>query len=139
MGMFSEAVDVVCTPAGQPLKLQWAGREYTVCAEPVRWYERRQWWVEETRAPLGSGPGLVDHEIWRVQVRPSSERPATAQPHNQTQPHNQPLTLDLARHIGSGRWRLLRIHGALQPDAANQPRSVDQRGAANQSGSTKSA
>ena len=69
MGMFSESVDVVCTPAGQPLKLQWAGRHYTVCAEPVRWYERRQWWAEERRAPLGSGPGLVDHEIWRVQVR----------------------------------------------------------------------
>ena len=69
MGMFSESVDVDCTASGQPLKLRWAGRQYTVCAEPVRWYERRQWWAEERRAPLGSGPGLVDHEIWRVQVR----------------------------------------------------------------------
>ena len=25
------------------------------------------------------------------------------------------LTLDLTRHVGSGRWRLLRIHDALQP------------------------
>ena len=24
MGMFSESVDVVCTPSGQPLKLRWA-------------------------------------------------------------------------------------------------------------------
>ena len=32
MGMFSESVDVVCTASGQPLKLDWAGRHYTVCA-----------------------------------------------------------------------------------------------------------
>jgi hypothetical protein len=106
MGMFSESVDVVCTAAGQPLKLQWAGRHYTVCAEPVRWYERRQWWAEERRAPLGSGPGLVDHEIWRVQVR--------GDPHEA----GEPLTLDLSRHLGSGRWRLLRIHDALHPKTA---------------------
>lgn len=103
MGMFSESVDVVCTPTGIPLTLDWAGRHYTVCAEPLRWYERRQWWVEESRAPLGSGPGLVDHEIWRVQVR-TADSPAT-----------ESRTLDLARHVGSGRWRLLRIHDALLP------------------------
>jgi hypothetical protein len=103
MGMFSESVDVVCTTSGVPSKLDWAGRHYTVCAEPVRWYERRQWWAEEQRAPLGSGPGLVDHEIWRVQVRQSGF------------PDPETLTLDLTRHNGSGRWRLLRIHDALRP------------------------
>lgn len=103
MGMFSESVDVVCTPSGMPVKLDWAGRHYTVCADPVRWYERRQWWAEESRAPLGSGPGLVDHEIWRVQVRLADASPEDM------------LTLDLTRHLGSGRWRLLRIHDALQP------------------------
>jgi hypothetical protein len=105
MGMFSESVDVVCNAAGQPVTLQWAGRHYTVCAEPVCWFERRQWWAEESRAPLGSGPGLVDHEIWRVQVR--------ADP-----PRAESLTLDLSRHLGSGRWRLVRIHDALQPRTA---------------------
>ena len=103
MGMFSEGVDVSCTPSGQPLSLVWAGRHYSVCEEPDRWYERRQWWAEEQRAPLGSGPGLVDHEIWRVQVR-------QADGHGR-----ETLTLDLTRHAGSGRWRLLRIHDALLP------------------------
>jgi Family of unknown function (DUF6504) len=107
MGMFSESVDVDCTASGEPLKLTWAGRRYTVCAEPVRWYERRQWWAEERRAPLGSGPGLVDHEIWRVQVR--------LDPHDDA---GEPLTLDLSRHIGSGRWRLLRMHDALRSRTA---------------------
>lgn len=119
MGMFSESVDVVCTAAGQPLKLQWAGRRYTVCAEPVRWYERRQWWAEESRAPLGSGPGLVDHEIWRVQVLASDgPRASAGAASSGNQPPEEPLTLDLTRHIGSGRWRLLRIHDALQPRTA---------------------
>ncbi|RKR29991.1 DUF6504 family protein [Arthrobacter oryzae] len=105
MGMFSESVEVACTPSGLPLRLHWAGRQYTVCAEPVRWYERRQWWTEESRAPLGSGPGLVDHEIWRIQVRAAGQDAAD----------HTVLTLDLSRHVGSGRWRLVRIHDALQP------------------------
>jgi len=112
MAMFSESVDVVCAPDGQPVSLQWQGRTYSVCPEPVRWYERRQWWAEESRAPLGSGPGLVDHEIWRVQVLPS---PSGAS--KDTEP-GEPLTLDLTRHIRSGRWRLLRIHDALRPRTA---------------------
>ncbi|KUM32920.1 DUF6504 family protein [Arthrobacter sp. EPSL27] len=103
MGMFSEGVDVRCAPSGEPQELTWAGRRYTVCAAPVRWFERRQWWAEEQRAPLGSGPGLVDHEIWRVQVGRADT------------PDAGTLTLDLARHVGSGRWRLLRIHDALLP------------------------
>jgi hypothetical protein len=108
MGMFSESVDVVCAPDGQPLSLTWAGRSYSICAEPVRWYERRQWWDEVTRAPLGSGQGVVDHEIWRVQVLPVAARDGS----------DQQLTLDLTRHTGSGRWRLLRIHDALRPKTA---------------------
>src|SRR6476469_10934604 len=104
MGTFSESVDVVCAPTGEPAELRWAGREYRVCAEPLRWYERRQWCAEERRAPLGSGPGLVDHEIWRVQVRAAGDHAAEST-----------LTLDLTRHVGSGRWRLLKIHDALQP------------------------
>ena len=111
MGLFSESIEVACAPDGHPQCLTWAGRSYTVCAEPLRWYERRQWWSEETRAPLGSGPGVVDHEIWRVQVLPS--KPGQGSMHDQ-----EPLTLDLTLHLRSGRWRLLRIHDALRPRTA---------------------
>ena len=97
MGMFSESVEVACGLEGQPVELQWGGRTYAVCAEPVHWYERRQWWAEEQRA----------HEIWRVQVVPK-ENPAVP----------EHLTLDLVRHTGSGRWRLLRIHDALRHKTA---------------------
>lgn len=110
LGMFSESVDVACGSDGKPISVQWAGRSYSVCAEPTRWYERRNWWAEESRAPLGSGPGLVDHEIWRVQVLPST----AGVPGD----HEETLTLDLTRHLSSGRWRLLRIHDALRPRTA---------------------
>jgi len=111
MGMFSESVDVVSSAEGQPESLTWQGRTYIVCAEPVRWYERRQWWAEDSRAPLGSGQGVVDHEIWRVQVLPPNA-PRVPAPGSAAE---ETLTLDLTRHIRSGRWRLLRIHDALLP------------------------
>lgn len=116
VGMFSESVDVLCSAAGQPESLTWAGTSYIVCAEPVRWYERRQWWAEDTRAPLGSGQGVVDHEIWRVQVLPAKLASRTVGPGEPA--GAEPLTLDLTRHIKSGRWRLLRIHDGLRPKTA---------------------
>lgn len=109
MGLFSESVDVICTEEGAPQEVNWRGNKYHVCADPVRWYERRQWWVEETRAPLGTGAGLVDHEIWRVQLK---EMPGTDTV--------KLITLDVVRHIGSGRWRLVRIHDAA-PSRAVEP------------------
>lgn len=114
VGVFSESVEVTCSPAGQPMRLRWKGRDYEVGGEPLRWYERRQWWVEEQRAPLGSGAGLVDHEIWRVQVMPVDSSPA---------PPQGTFTLDLVRHAGSGRWRLLRIHDAASAQTS-EPRTA---------------
>lgn len=101
MGVFTRSVTVGCTTAGVPLRLEWDGRSYVLAAEPVRWYERRRWWVEERRAERGRGAGLVDHEVWRIQVRPELARDAPL------------LTLDISHHRGSGRWRLVRVHDAV--------------------------
>lgn len=119
MGMFSQSIEVACGPEGQPLSLTWAGRSYSVCADPVRWFERRQWWIEEGRAPLGSGPGLVDHEIWRVQVTNSDEGQAGVGVAGQGGDGGT-CTLDISRHLGSGRWRLVRLHDALRPHDATR-------------------
>ena len=75
VGVFSEAVEVVCSPGGQPLRLFWKGHTYKVAADPVRWYERRNWWDEEPRAERGHGAGLVDSEIWRIQARLNPRSP----------------------------------------------------------------
>ncbi|WP_347107616.1 DUF6504 family protein [Paenarthrobacter sp. S56] len=109
MGLFSESVDVICTEEGLPQAVNWRGNNYQVCTDPVRWYERRNWWAEETRAPLGTGAGLVDHEIWRVQLNEATGTDA-----------GKFITLDLVRYVGSGRWRLVRIHDAA-PTRAVEP------------------
>lgn len=103
MGVFSEAIEVVCSPAGVPLRLLWGGRTYRLAADPVRWYERRKWWEEETRAERGHGPGLVDHEIWRVQARLNGRSALR--------------TLDISHQVDTGRWRLIRVHDALRESA----------------------
>ncbi|MFC4372249.1 DUF6504 family protein [Citricoccus nitrophenolicus] len=100
MGTFTQSIAVQCTAAGTPLRLEWKGRVYVVAADPVRWYERRKWWAEEARAVRGQGAGLVDQEIWRVQVRLEKARRAPL------------VTVDLAHRADSGRWQLIRVHDA---------------------------
>lgn len=100
VGVFSEAIEVVCSPNGQPLRLLWQGRSYKVAAGPVRWYQRRNGWDEEALAERGHGAGLVDSEIWRVRVRLNARSALR--------------TLDLSHDSASGRWRLIRIHDALR-------------------------
>ncbi|MDY6054791.1 DUF6504 family protein [Micrococcus sp.] len=100
--MFTQSVAVRCAEDGTPSRLEWEGREYVLAAPPLRWFERRRWWAEEARAEKGRGPGLVDHEIWRLQVRLARAGGAQAR------------TVDVAHHVDSGRWRLIRVHEAAQ-------------------------
>jgi len=99
MGLFTQSVEVTLSAAGLPLRVAWGGRSWRVCAEPVRWYERRPWWLESSRAERGHGPGLVDHEIWRLQVRLGAR--------------DAPRTLHVSHQIETGRWRLINV-----PEAA---------------------
>jgi len=42
-----EAVQLRWTTAGAPLRFRWRGRVYHLGADPVRWFERRPWWVRK--------------------------------------------------------------------------------------------
>lgn len=96
LGTVTKSVAVQLTTAGMPMRVQIKGRVYTVAAEPLHWYERRKWWTEEHRAERGRGAGLVDHEVWQLQVQLSQRAPLR--------------TIELRRHEHSGRWELIRIH-----------------------------
>lgn len=100
MGMFAEAIEVACTPAGVPLRVRWKGHEYRLVAEPHRWFERRKWWDEGMRVPRGTGAGVVDYEIWRLQIALGSSR-------------SQGRTIDVSFDPQSARWRLIRVHQEL--------------------------
>ena len=52
---------------GMPTAVLSRGREWAVGAEPVRWFERVNWWETSRRMPKGSGG--VDVEVLQLQVR----------------------------------------------------------------------
>jgi len=52
---------------GMPTSVVSKGREWAVGAEPVRWYERVNWWEGSRRMPRGLS--RVDVEVLQVQVR----------------------------------------------------------------------
>lgn len=92
MGLLTQGVEVDCTASGVPLRVLWEGRVHSVAEEPVRWHQRRSWWVDGHGAPRDTD--VVDQEMWRVQVRLS--------------PRAALVTLELVHTLGADRWRLLR-------------------------------
>ena len=59
-----EHVIVRTGPEGLPTAVLSRGREWAVGAEPVRWYERVNWWEVNRRMPKGLG--RVDVEVLQV-------------------------------------------------------------------------
>jgi hypothetical protein len=102
-GQLTEHVEVVVSERGLPLHLWWRERGYDVIAEPLRWFARRRWWAEDSRAERGRA-GLVSQEVWRIQI----QDPLTA----------ERTTVDLGRTLPAERWRLLRIHESPQEPEA---------------------
>ena len=99
MGSFSEGITVVRSPAGELLQLSWRGACYAIEPHPVCWYEHRAWWESETRVRPGEGAGVVDRQMWRLQLR----REGSA----------ECLTVDVVHHLPAGRWRVIKIHDAV--------------------------
>lgn len=105
MATFSEGVEVIKTTTGAPLHLIWQDNHYTLAATPLRWFERRKWWEEVSRAAPGEGAGLVDREVWRVQMKRDdlTESPL--------------FSFDLVKYFPGEHWRILKIHDALTSGA----------------------
>ena len=95
--VLSLPLEVECDEQDRPARVLLDRRWHRLTEEPLRWFERRRWWLEEPRAERGRA-GLVDHEIWRVHLVPDPHEGESVR------------TFDLSRHTGSGRWRLLRDH-----------------------------
>ncbi|MBG0739103.1 hypothetical protein IV500_06795 [Paeniglutamicibacter antarcticus] len=87
-----EHVVVRMTTAGMPLAVQRAGREWLIGAEPVRWYERVNWWESKRRMPKGLS--RVDVEVWRVQARLGRNA------------RSDLTTMELLRDQQGGGWKL---------------------------------
>jgi hypothetical protein len=62
-----EHVQVRLSPNGHPAAVVRSGREWTVAADCVRWFERTNWWEAQRRMPKGLS--RVDVEVWQIQAR----------------------------------------------------------------------
>lgn len=87
-----ESVEVQFSAAGQPMRVRRQGRVWKIVAEPVRWFERFNWWESELRAPKGE-PFRIDSQVWQVQVTLGARTSDT-------------LTWELVQHPSTGGWRV---------------------------------
>lgn len=85
------SLTVTTTPTGAPLRVTIDGRPHLVIAPPTRWYEHRPWWTEQPRAAHHKAPGIVDLEVWAVQLQRTRTSPVT--------------TIELTRDLETGRWQ----------------------------------
>ncbi|CAL8898094.1 hypothetical protein KVA01_08110 [Kocuria varians] len=88
-------VVVRCDETGAPREVLHRGHAHRVVEQPVRWYDRRNWWDLVDRVPRESRTSLVDHELWQVQA---VQRGAVL-----------PATFRLLRDQSTGWWRLLSV------------------------------
>lgn len=102
--MFTESIQVSCAPNGVPLRVSWQGCDYRLVAEPQRWFERRKWWDEKLRVPRGVGAGMVDYEIWRLEITPVVGR-------------GRMQSVDVSFDPQSTRWRLVRVNQGMSTGA----------------------
>ena len=98
MQRVDEKVLVSTNRDGEPVGFMWRDSNYRVSARPVRWFARRDWWIEATRVQRGVGASVLEVEMWRM----------TATKNTETDGENQyeiVHTLDGEKGI----WRLVRV------------------------------
>lgn len=91
-----ERVQVATNPAGEPVAFNWRSGSYRVISRPMRWFSRRDWWVEAARAQRGIGAGVLEVEMWRLSASKDSCSPAQ---------------FELIHTQSDDAWQLVRIFG----------------------------
>jgi hypothetical protein len=74
MTMINEKVEVSVDKTGSPIGFSWKGGLYLVASKPVRWFARKQWWIESARVQRGIGAGVLEVEMWRMIAADSGKR-----------------------------------------------------------------
>lgn len=96
-----ETVFVATNKGGEPIGFNWRGIAYLVKSRPLRWFARREWWVEASRVQRGVGAGMVEIEMWRLQA--SKAAPQADSNSEQT------AQFELTRDSEDGLWRLVKV------------------------------
>ena len=61
-----DGLEVSVDQSGEPIGFRWRGGYYLVSEKPIRWFSRKDWWLEASRVPKGIGPGVFEVEVWRI-------------------------------------------------------------------------
>lgn len=61
-----ERVRVFTDELGRPAGFTWRNQNFLVSEAPVRWFSRRNWWLDAKSVQRGSGSGLLEIEMWRL-------------------------------------------------------------------------
>jgi hypothetical protein len=91
-----ENVKVLTNRAGEPVRFSWRNGSYQVTSRPERWFSRRSWWLEASRAQRGIGPAVLEVEMWRITASKGI---------------NSPSEFELLHNQDNDRWQLVRICG----------------------------
>lgn len=71
-----ERIKVLTNQAGEPVRFSWRNGTYLVTSKPERYFSRRSWWQEASRAPRGIGSSVLEVEIWRLSAAKGALSPA---------------------------------------------------------------
>ncbi|MFM5968764.1 MAG: hypothetical protein ACKOQ8_06995 [Micrococcales bacterium] len=94
-----ETVFVSTNKGGEPVGFNWRGIAYLVKSRPLRWFARREWWVEASRVQRGVGANLVEIEMWRLQAGRAGDAAETS----------EAAQFELTRGEDDNVWRLVRV------------------------------
>jgi|DEB19_MinimDraft_2_1074335.scaffolds.fasta_scaffold02582_2 hypothetical protein len=96
-----EKVAVAVNQGGEPIGFSWRGGNYLVSAKPVRWFARREWWIEAARVQRGIGAGVLEVEMWRLQASSSKAASEAEAPRFQ---------YELVHTTENNLWKLVRVY-----------------------------
>ncbi len=104
MRQVDEKVLVSTNRIGEPIAFLWRDSNYRVRTKPVRWFARRDWWIDASRVQRGVGAGVLEVEMWRM-VASEAEEPDTA----------KKAQFDIVHTVGDSPaekniWRLVKIY-----------------------------
>ena len=93
MTRVDETVSVSVNQSGEPIGFRWRDQCFLVMNRPVRWFARREWWVESARVQRGIGAGVLETEMWRITANCDG----------------QVLQFDLVHQVIGNFWKLARV------------------------------
>jgi hypothetical protein len=70
-----ERVRVFTDELGRPAGFTWRNQNFLVSEAPVRWFSRRNWWLDAKSVQRGIGSSLLEIEMWRLVAKELSADP----------------------------------------------------------------